>query len=296
MKVIFTSDIHGNEIQYKKLVDFVVKEKPDFVIIGGDIAPKKFYQENFIEGQRSFFKNKLPELLNPIKKELPNCKIFLMMGNDDAMSNMDVLEENDGKLFYLIHNKRLKLSDELDLVGYGYVPITPFGIKDWEKYDFSNTPEKFKYDYEIRKLSNYRLNAKKSSSEGWVPFEFTPKIEKENSIQKDLESEVFVKNTNRTIYVIHCPPNGTSLDMVLSYEAGKKSHVGSFAVRDFIEKYQPFLTLHGHIHETVDVSGKYQDKIGETLCMSSGNHNTGDNLMLLIFNTQNPSEAKRLKI
>jgi len=40
--------------------------------------------------------------------------------------------------------------------------------------------------------------------------------------------------------------NNTALDIT-----GNDMHVGSFAVRQFIEKYQPHLTLHGHIHETV---------------------------------------------
>ena len=42
-------------------------------------------------------------------------------------------------------------------------------------------------------------------------------------------------------------------------------HVGSVAVRQAIEKHQPMLGLHGHIHES---SGF--DKIGRTLCLNPG--------------------------
>jgi Icc-related predicted phosphoesterase len=41
--------------------------------------------------------------------------------------------------------------------------------------------------------------------------------------------------------------------------------VGSKAVRKMIEKYQPFLGLHGHIHES---SGSM--KIGKTYCVNPG--------------------------
>jgi Icc-related predicted phosphoesterase len=41
--------------------------------------------------------------------------------------------------------------------------------------------------------------------------------------------------------------------------------VGSLAVRSSIEKYQPLLGLHGHIHESKGVA-----KIGRTVCLNPG--------------------------
>ena len=38
----------------------------------------------------------------------------------------------------------------------------------------------------------------------------------------------------------------------------------------FIEKTQPLLTLHGHIHEAPELSGRYLDRIGATLCVNPG--------------------------
>ena len=64
---------------------------------------------------------------------------------------------------------------------------------------------------------------------------------------------------------MHAPPFGTKLDIITS-----KEHVGSKAIRNFIEKEQPFLTLHGHIHESPRMSGSYFDKIGSTLCINVG--------------------------
>jgi len=42
-------------------------------------------------------------------------------------------------------------------------------------------------------------------------------------------------------------------------------HVGSVAVRQAIEKYQPLLGIHGHIHESRGFV-----KIGQTLCINPG--------------------------
>ncbi|MFH1564467.1 MAG: hypothetical protein ABIC82_01310 [bacterium] len=73
-----------------------------------------------------------------------------------------------------------------------------------------------------------------------------------------------------------------------------KAHFGSMALRLFIEKYQPYATLHGHIHETVDMSGEFKQKIGDTLCLASGNNNVGDNLTVLVFEIDKIQDARRI--
>ncbi len=287
--ILYTADLHGNEIQYQKLVDFAIKNSVDSVIIGGDIAPKG-ESDRYLEKQGEFIKNYLPRLISPLKQQLPKTNLFLLMGNDDCKANLDLLEQNDPGLYRIIHNKRLKLSDDFDIVGYSYVPITPFGLKDWEKFDLTNPTEELKLDYEKRK-TRCRFDGYKTDKNGWYRFIFSPEIEKEDSIQKDLKNKIFTNKPQKTIYVIHPPPNRTNLDQIAN---GK--YVGSFAVREFIEKNQPYLTLHGHIHETVDVSGNFKDQIGKTLCLSPGNHNVGENLAILIFDLYDVNTTRRLRL
>ena len=287
-RLLFSSDLHGNEIQYNKFFKFAEQISADILILGGDLSPKDKY-ENFIENQREFFKYKLQEKIKQFKRKSPKSNIYLMMGNDDCAVNLDVLDNPD--LYQNIHGKRLKINDNFDIVGYSFVPITPFKLKDWEKFDMSNVPIYLKEYYEYRKKVNYRLDGFKSTKDGWVDFLFDNDMEKSVSIQKDLENEIFTKNAGKTVYVIHTPPNNTNLDQTI-----RKDNVGSIAVRLFIEKYQPYLTLHGHIHETVDVSGKFKDIIGNTLCMASGNHNVGEDLAVIVLDLDKPGEAKRFKI
>lgn len=289
--IIYTSDIHGNEIQYGKLSDFAKKASADAVIIGGDIAPKGISTGVFIQTQRNFLEKKLPEFAKNLKKCLPKCNLFLMMGNDDCATNLDVLEKQDSGLYTIIHNKRVKLTGDFEIVGYGYVPITPFGIKDWEKFDLSNPPRDFLAEYMTRLANDANFRGYKTSKGDWVPFVFTQEMMGSDSIQKDLECILFTAKPDKTVYVMHTPPYKTNLDLV-----GKKRHVGSMAIRLFIEAQQPYLTLHGHIHNTVDVSGHFKHKTGSTLSMSSGNCNTKNELALLVFDLYNPKTAKRLVI
>ncbi len=285
MQILYTSDLHGNETQYRALVNFATKNSVRAIIIGGDIAPKHFPEHSYIQQQREFLKVTLPQLLAPL---LPHCQVYLMMGNDDCSANVNIIEQNP-KLYY-IQGRRLQLSGEIDLVGYSYVPITPFGIKDWEKYDLSTVPPQLAMRYNIKK-EEYQLEGVKSKATGWEPFVFDPRTESVDSIQRDLKQQVFTENPSRTIYVIHTPPEDTHLDQV---RGGK--HVGSMAVRLFIEQRQPYLTLHGHIHETVEVSGDFKERIGNTFCFSSGNHNVGSKVAAILFDLNHPENARRILI
>ena len=77
------------------------------------------------------------------------------------------------------------------------------------------------------------------------------------------------------IFNLHCPPANTPLDkapqltsdlkVVLDGGEPRIVSVGSTAVRELIERYQPVLSLHGHIHESRAVA-----KIGRTTCVNPG--------------------------
>lgn len=62
------------------------------------------------------------------------------------------------------------------------------------------------------------------------------------------------------VLVSHQPPKDTAIDL-----AGIGEHVGSTAVRAFIEKHQPLVCFSGHIHEAAGV-----DSIGDTKLINPG--------------------------
>lgn len=276
-KGLYTADIHGNLKQYEKLKSYAIKAQPKDIIIGGDMAPKGFSTlDKLIKKQRKFFREDLVPFLKDLKIRSGNANIFLMMGNNDFKCNSDILEENESSETYsIIHNKRIHISEGLDIVGYSYVPITPFGIKDWEKYEDDNENES--------NIKGKNLEGFLSSLHGGIKYKFPPSSS--DNIERDINSETFNYNPNKTIYVFHSPPHGGNLD--LTYYAG---HVGSKAISRFIEKNQPYLTLHGHIHETVKISKKSHEKNGNTISISSGNGNDSDALKIIEIDLENPSK------
>ena len=79
---------------------------------------------------------------------------------------------------------------------------------------------------------------------------------------KALISEEAAKNSRRlwTVFICHTPPVNTHVD---SISGGR--HVGSPAIRQFIEENQPDLCICGHIHEA-----KGEDMIGATRIINPG--------------------------
>jgi Icc-related predicted phosphoesterase len=69
----------------------------------------------------------------------------------------------------------------------------------------------------------------------------------------------------RTIYVCHAPPADTPIDQM-----PREKHIGSKALRTFIETSAPLLTLHGHSHESPQLSGQFAIQLGATWCVNPG--------------------------
>jgi Icc-related predicted phosphoesterase len=67
------------------------------------------------------------------------------------------------------------------------------------------------------------------------------------------------------VFVLHSPPRETRCDMI-----GARAHVGSRAIRSFVDRHQPPLVLSGHIHESPRVSSSYRDAVGRTVAVNPG--------------------------
>lgn len=91
-----------------------------------------------------------------------------------------------------------------------------------------------------------------------TPFK-TPGDISEKEIERGLEK---FKNKKNLMLFCHTPPKDTELDVL----PDGKTHVGSQAIRDFLEKEKPFCFFSGHVHEN---EGKIQ-QIGRTTCFSVG--------------------------
>lgn len=99
----------------------------------------------------------------------------------------------------------------------------------------------------------------------FTPFG-TPSEFPESRIAEWLETAFnSIRQYRRRILISHTPPFNTACDRI---SAG--THVGSQAVREFIEEHQPDICLCGHIHEA-----RGTDMLGRTLVINTGTLSSG---------------------
>jgi len=157
------------------------------------------------------------------------CRVVLSPGNDDKFGIDDVIKSYP-RVIYGEENV-VHLDDEHEVACFGWTNPTPW-----------NSPREC------------------SEEELWE------KLEKVIAQVHNLRSAVFC---------LHCPPYDSQIDLAPKlnpdltpvYAHGRPVMIpaGSKSIRRAIEKYQPLIGLHGHIHESAGFV-----RIGRTQCLNPG--------------------------
>jgi uncharacterized protein len=245
----FASDLHGQGALYEQLVALAAAHRPSALLLGGDLAPHASGAEG-VRTQRVFFAGFFVEFARRLRETVPEIELLVLPGNDDWAANLDVLEALDGTLWRVLHDRVVDVAGTR-VAGSAWVPITPFGMKDWERWD-DGEPER-----------PARLDGWTSGPRGLAPLRFDPE-RREPTIAAALAG-LAGRAGAEAVYVLHSPPRDTACDCTA---AGV--HVGSRAVRALIERLQPPLVLSGHIHESPRVAGAWRDVIGRTAIVNPG--------------------------
>lgn len=280
---LFVSDLHGRVNRYERLFRFIEKEKPGALFIGGDILPSSILH-SFRAGDNKpdFVTDYLAEKFQQLKENMKNDypRVFIIMGNDDPrIEEAPLLSFQKKGLWEYVHGKNATLNS-FQVMGYAFVPPTPFLLKDWERYDIKK---------EVQPGCIH-------PGEGFRTVDNGENIEK-STIKQDLKKLAEDIDLSQTICMFHSPPYHTGLDRAAldGVHVDDKEvdvHVGSIAIKEFIEEKMPFLTLHGHIHESSRLTGVWKEKIGKTISISAAFEGPG--LAVIKFSLDEPFAAERI--
>ncbi len=250
MKIIFVTDLHGSEWKYNRLFEVAAESKAHIVINGGDMLPKN----GELSQQRDF----ITSFLDGYFKKFNDAGIYHLcyLGNDDLMIYDQLFEEVCGKYHFVVPLAQRKYEiNGYEFIGLNWVVDYPFRLKDRCRMDTND------YVFE-RQLGTGLL----STQQGFKELQDWPAYARSLPPLKDeLTMLVRPENMKNAIYVIHMPPARLGLDKC--YNA---MEVGSKSVYDFVKKNQPLLALHGHIHESPQMTGKWSAKLGKTTCIQPG--------------------------
>ncbi|MEQ8190966.1 MAG: metallophosphoesterase [Candidatus Eremiobacterota bacterium] len=284
MICFFVSDLHGSVERYRKLFAAIEKAKPDAVLMGGDLMPSgiasmmtsiNLSHRDFIN---DFLAREFSLLKDILKDKYP--AVFLILGNDDGrFYEASIMDVSTGGLWKYVHMRKISFKN-FNIYGYSYVPPTPFRLKDWERYD----------------VSRYTEPGCLSPEEGIHSITVSEYETKYSTIQKDLNNLAGEDNLEKAIFLFHGPPYKTALDRaaldgkMIDY-VPVDTHIGSIAIKNFIEEKQPLITLHGHVHESARITGSWKEKTGNTNSFTAAHD--GPELSLIRLDPENPDRTTR---
>jgi len=281
---LFASDLHGDRSRYAKLFHAIAEEKPAALFLGGDLLPSGYSLANASMDLPADFAGEyiVPEF-SRLQRDLGGDypKVFVIFGNDDPRSHEPAMAEGAERgLWTYAHNRRASLGS-YEIYGYACVPPTPFLLKDWDRYDVSRSIDP----------------GCVSPEEGFYSVPQDSSETKWSTIEDDLRRLASDTDLTNAVFLFHTPPYETLLDRAALDgrtidHVPLDVHVGSIAVRRFIEERQPLVTLHGHIHESARLTGSWRDRIGRTHALSAAHD--GPELALVRFELSDPAGAERV--
>jgi len=279
----FVSDLHGKADRYRKLFDAIMEERPQVVFLGGDLLPHPAESVQALSTTGGDFlhdclQSGFEKVRDRLGERYPS--VFLILGNDDPRSaESSLLEGQKNGLWQYIQNRAVTYGD-FTITGYACVPPTPFLGKDWERYD----------------VSRYVDPGCVPPEEGIFSGDITRHELIYSTMQDDLARLGGGMDFNRSVFLFHSPPYNTKLDRAdldgkMVDHVPLDPHIGSIAVRRFIEECQPYVTMHGHVHESCRLTGGWRERFGRTASFSAAHD--GPELALVRFILENPDSVSR---
>jgi Icc-related predicted phosphoesterase len=258
MDIAVFADLHGSPDRFKK-ARRLIDEGARTICMAGDIARN---------GPPDFQQNNVRKCIEILLAGKPDVRIFAIPGNDDWRVVEETMREFPEVT--VPTDRAYALDDTYSVVGYPYVPITPFMFKDYEKWDDERYPEMPEEPDQMEAaMIVHRLNLEGYRSRGLelIDFRFDPG-DRADTISADMKRLAGMSGPRKTVYLFHCPPYG-HFDFGFSLEG--RIHIGSRAIADFIQENNPWMTFHGHSHEAVSVmQGEFLFSVRDSVGVSVG--------------------------
>jgi Icc-related predicted phosphoesterase len=280
-KIFFATDLHGSEVCWKKFLNAARFYDADVLICGGDMTGKAIVpvvSENghysvALGGQRQTVP---AEQVADVEANIRRKGYYPLRMSVERLHELDQNPAMRAECFQEVMlegvERWMSMAAE-KLRGTGVRCFVCPGNDDEMEVD------EVVRRAELVELGEGRLvdiSGFSMISTGWsnpTPWN-THREDSEEKLGERIEAMVAqIADPTRAIFNLHCPPYKSGLDEAPAIDADLKllhggralRPVGSTAVRQAIEKHQPLLSLHGHIHES-----KGAVKIGKTLSINPG--------------------------
>jgi Icc-related predicted phosphoesterase len=289
-RIFFAADLHGSQVTFRKFLGAAAFYGVDALVFGGDLMGKALvpivranggYHASFQGRDQEFEADGLDAFTRAVEQpgfywQVFDCdeyeaveadpmakhglfhrlasarlaewielaegrlrgtgvRLYLTGGNDDEPGVLEALDRHEGDRVVASEGRLVELDAEHTMITVGLSTFTP-----WD----------------------------------------TPREASEEEIARVIDvAAAGVPDMGRCVFNLHCPPKDTPIDTCLKLEVrpgelprpiregGRfvTTGGGSIAVKEAIERYQPLVGLHGHIHES---GGRF--RIGRTQTFNPG--------------------------
>ena len=294
-KIFFATDLHGSEMCWRKFLNAAKFYEADVLICGGDMTGKAMI---------------------PIVEE--NGHYTVTIAADRQVVGAEMVGEIENQIrrrgYYPLHvtpERLQELDENADVRKETFQQIMLDGVRRWMNmaadklrgsgvriFVCPGNDDEMEVDDVVRESDVVELGEGRMVeiegftmiSTGWsnhTPWN-THREETEEKLGERIEAMARnITDPSHAIFNLHCPPYRSGLDEAPAIDADLKllhggralRPVGSTAVRQAIDKHQPLLSLHGHIHES-----KGAVKLGKTLAINPGSSYEEGILMAAIIN------------
>ncbi|HLY50086.1 MAG TPA: hypothetical protein VKR21_12910 [Solirubrobacteraceae bacterium] len=307
MRIFFATDVHGSEVCWRKFLNSGKHYQADVIILGGDMTGKALvpiiddgdgrWHATLLENRETLVGE---DQVAAFEQAVIRRGYYPFRVTPEELHE---LSQNEPKWHALFEEHMLAtvqrwmdLADE-KLAGTGIRCFVCPGNDDQLEVDEVIAKAK---TVELGEGRVLELDGYQMASSGWAnrtPWD-TYREEDEPQLADRIErmASQVTAPAERTIFSLHCPPYGTGLDdapelteeMDLKDAGHAVKPVGSTAVRDAIERYQPALSLHGHIHEA-----RGTKRLGRTLCINPGSSYEQGQLLGAVIDIEGGKQVKK---
>jgi Icc-related predicted phosphoesterase len=282
--IFFATDVHGSDICWKKFINAAEFYEADILILGGDMTGKAIipivhqggvsYKVDFLDQESILHgEDEIQEMVKKIKSR----GYYTYKTTPDEIAELSSTPELVDEIFA---SEVLKTAEEW--LAYADKKLEGTGIRC---YVAPGNDDMFELDDLIRTSKRVQLveglvveldEHHEMISSGWsniTPWH-TYREEEGDKLRARYKAMIAqLKNVSTSVFNLHVPPYGLIIDdapeltedLRPKYAGSSLVPVGSRAVREIIEEFQPLLGLFGHIHE-----GKGAVRLGKTLCLNPG--------------------------
>jgi Icc-related predicted phosphoesterase len=284
VKLFYATDVHGSDRCFTKFVNAAAFYRADALLLGGDLTGKAIVTLQRDGGvHRGVFLGEevaaSGDALAELEKKIANAGYYSYRCDADEeealRADPAALDELFGRLMRERLERWVTLAEER-LEPLGVPCYVNAGNDDPREID-----EMLEASRWVRFLEGRVVelpDGTEVASCGYAnrtPWD-CPRDVEEEELKRRLEAVIAgLREPETSVFNFHCPPydtgidSGPKLDDELRMRSGaggaEMRPVGSTACRAAIERHQPLLGLHGHLHESRGVT-----KLGRTVCLNPG--------------------------